>query len=202
MISVFLAGEGRNELGTWARDPTYRSKTADGVPRPGVLESLLRKVRPEGWATRDAILWKHIRKLRVQVPGKADERNVRALILMASEAGCQVAAFSRDTDGHSEVERHVEAAITDHEQHGGGSPRVVGGTANPKLVAWILALKGEHHSEDRGHLQERLEKLGVGAKDGPAMVAVVEQADLSAVPEDAHSLLRWLARAKVALPGS
>ena len=202
MIDVFLAGEGPNELGSWARDPVYRSQTPDGVPLPGVLESLLRKVRPDGWTTRDAILWKHIRKLQARVPGRADERNVRALILKAREAGCHVVAFSRDTDGHSEVDFNVETAIADHEQTGDGSIRVAGGTADPKLEAWVLALKGEHHCEDRGHLQERLEKLGVGPKDTPAMVAVVEQADLSAVPEDAHSLVRWLGRARAALLGT
>lgn len=193
MIRVMLAGEGRNELGDWADHPSYRSG------RTGVLEALARKVRAEGWTVTEGVAWRQLRKFVAGARGDGDRKNVERLLLRARELGCDVVVFSRDTDGQAERRADVERAIEAHERGPLPTPRVAGGVAEPKLEAWILALAGAAHSEDRGHLSERLEELGVGGKDGRAMVAVVERADLDRLPADALSLHAWLARARSAL---
>ncbi len=193
MIQVMLAGEGRNELGDWADHPSYRSG------RTGVLEALARKVRAEGWTVAEGVQWKHLRKFVAGAKGDGDRKNVERLLLRARELGCDVVVFSRDTDGQTERRADIERAIEAHERGPLPTPRVAGGVAEPKLEAWILALAGATHSEDRGHLLERLAELGVGEKDTRAMVAVVERADLEHLPADALSLHSWLGRARTAL---
>jgi hypothetical protein len=47
-IRVFIAGEGRNELGGWAGDPAYRD-----LSEPGVIEAFLSRTRPTGWRIVD-----------------------------------------------------------------------------------------------------------------------------------------------------
>jgi hypothetical protein len=54
VIRIILAGEGKNELGGFAVEAAFR----DEEPEPGVLETLLRQVRPEGFRVVYAILWK------------------------------------------------------------------------------------------------------------------------------------------------
>jgi hypothetical protein len=39
-LLVFLGGEGRNELGSWAGDPAYQSDD-----EPGVIKALLQRTR-------------------------------------------------------------------------------------------------------------------------------------------------------------
>jgi hypothetical protein len=48
--------------------------------------------------------------------------------------------------------------------------------------------------------EQALTAKGVAAKDGPAMVQIVEDADLTKIPADAISLATWLARAHAVLP--
>lgn len=47
---------------------------------------------------------------------------------------------------------------------------------------------------------EALLVAGIEAKDGPAMTAVAEDADLDKIPADAASLHTWLGRARDVLP--
>lgn len=54
MIRVIIAGEGRNELGGYADEPAFRH----AKPEVGVIEAMLRQVRPDGWCIVDAIPWK------------------------------------------------------------------------------------------------------------------------------------------------
>jgi hypothetical protein len=54
---VFLAGEGESEIGSWANGPEYRDNNY-----PGVLETLLRKVKETGWTIEAARQWKSLRK--------------------------------------------------------------------------------------------------------------------------------------------
>lgn len=85
---------------------------------------------------------------------------------------------------------------------GRGAPAVIGGVSIPTLEGWILALLGVRRTEDLSskRAEESLADHGVPRKDGAAMVRVVEDADLEAVPEDAESLRAWLARAREVLP--
>jgi len=97
MIRVVLAGEGPNELGTWSREAPYREPST-----PGVVEALLKRVRPDGWKVVDAVPWRSLRKLRVGKHGEAERRNIRGLVLRAWEAGAHIVAFVRDRDGNAQ----------------------------------------------------------------------------------------------------
>jgi hypothetical protein len=109
MIEVFLAGEGRNELGGWCSERAYR----EDPPTPGVLETLARRAAPSGWRVRDAIQWKNIPKLQIGSKGKGVERKtILAARLRASERGCSVLMFSRDRDSAKNTERQREIEET------------------------------------------------------------------------------------------
>jgi hypothetical protein len=56
-VLVFLGGEGRNELGSWAGDPVFQSDD-----EPGVIKALLLRTRPNGWKSLGDQVWKRIRK--------------------------------------------------------------------------------------------------------------------------------------------
>jgi hypothetical protein len=74
---------------------------------------------------------------------------------------------------------------------------VIGGSAIPVLEAWILAMLGEHGSEElrKSAAQEKLIKKGID-KDTAEMVKVVLEAELARLPEDAGSLRSWLLKAR------
>lgn len=194
-IRVFLSGEGNNELGSYAGLPEYRTDDALGV-----LHALLKKIEPCGWVIGDARVWGSIRKYRAK-PGAdhQDTHNVLGLALDAIEAKCEVLAFSRDIDKDPKRAAAVEAGIALIPKTFAKAPDVIGGVAVPALEAWILALLGHRCSEAR-NIKETFAAKGVGKKDGPAMVDAVTDADLSRIPADAKSLLRWLDRARTVLP--
>jgi hypothetical protein len=53
VIKVLVAGEGPNELGGWAGEPSFRETS-----KCGVLEALMRALVPEGWIITHAEAWK------------------------------------------------------------------------------------------------------------------------------------------------
>ena len=57
MKRVFLAGEGRNDLGKWAYPPHYQNNYGDGV-----IYELLSKVETEGWQVTEGQRWKDVIK--------------------------------------------------------------------------------------------------------------------------------------------
>lgn len=197
MIRILLAGEGKNELGGFSVEVAHRGDK----PEPGVLEALLRQVRPDGWVIVDAIPWKKTPKLQVGMRGKGEELNVLRAHHQAKKRGCDVFVFSRDRDkakfAHREedIERAIEAISSSSE----AAPAVIGGVAIEKLESWLVAIAGVHGSEDLRRPEQKLGVLGVGDKDTAAMVQLVEERGLGDVPADARSLLRWLARARQAL---
>ena len=202
MRQVFLAGEGANELGDWHQEGPYRrrlgGRTGKEPPRPGVLETLLRKVVADGWEVVDAMEWKQIKKLRPGRGDRGDGHHVQALCLHARESGCDVVVFSRDRDGRKYEDRRVqvEAAIED-ELGRDDALGVVGGMAIEKLEAWIVALLGERRSEEQLHPETLLtERYGIEPKHTGQMVAAVDAADLAKIPADAESLRVWLSRAR------
>lgn len=196
MIRVIIAGEGRNELGGYADEPAFRH----AKPEVGVIEAMLRQVRPDGWCIVDAIPWKKSPKLQVGIAGKGEELNVQRAYYHAKKRGCEVLAFSRDRDrakfAHRETE--IEKAIQAITEANDG-PALVGGVAIEKLESWVAAIAGVHRSEELRRPEEKLTEFGVGAKDTAGMVQFVEQYGLQRVPEDARSLRRWLERAERAL---
>lgn len=203
MIDVFLAGEGRNELGGFAVEPAHRFAprgARPAMPEPGVLEALLRQVRADGWRVVDAIPWKKLPKLQVGLGGRGEAENVRRAHHHAKRRGCAVLVFSRDRDGpkFAQREHDIEGALRTLAESGDG-PAIVGAVAIEKLESWLTAIAGQHGSEYLRRPEEKLTELGVGAKDTPAMVALVEARGLGAIPPDAASLRRWLDRARDAL---
>jgi hypothetical protein len=199
VIEVFLAGEGRNELGGWCIERSFR----DDDPDVGVLEALARQVVASGWRVRDAIRWKDIPKLRVGTKGKGAERQaVLAAHLHAKERGCTALLFSRDRDGSKNAarEREIEQAMAELEA-GDGAVVVAGGVCVERLESWLLAVSGRTQSEDLGRskVDEELAALGVPSKDTARMLELVERHGSTAVAPDATSLRRWIERVKTAL---
>ena len=196
MIAVYIAGEGSNELGTYAREPAY----ADGS-EPGVIETLLRRVASEGWEVGGGFKWASFRKYRARGPTPGDAHAVDALVHEAHRAQVPCVAFLRDRDDDEERVRVIHKAI---EEARGKFPRVeiIGGVPVPVLEAWILAMRGKTKTETLGKAaaQKALVREGVPEKSTAAMVEVARDARLDALPEDAKSLRAWLERAREVLP--
>lgn len=191
-IGVFLGGEGRNELGSRSGHPAHQTDT-----EPGVIETLLRHVQPNGWRVVGARNWAQIRKFRAHGPTPNEQRNVAALALHAREAGARVLAFVRDGDDDSNRAADVSAAVLTHEANG-AAPDIIGGVAVPVLEGWLLSLHGESGAERLGkaatirRFQDRFGFL----KETARVVELAQQADLSQIPKDAQSLNAWLLKAR------
>lgn len=197
IVGVFLGGEGRNDLGSRSGHPVYQSDE-----RPGVVQTLLRRVQAEGWVVVGAINWSEIRKLRARGASPDDGHNVRALVLHAREANADVVAFVRDADGDRERTTVILSAIAAAKEQF-PSPDLIGGTAIPVLEGWMLAMKGVPETENlsKAAAQRRLEEdYGVRRKDTLEMTTVATQFDLQRLPADATSLRSWLDTAKEVLP--
>jgi mannose/fructose-specific phosphotransferase system component IIA len=195
-VSVYLGGEGNNELGSRCGDPVYQEDS-----KPGIIEILLRGVQPTGWNVVGARKWCQIRKLRAKGPTPADGQNVLGLVVEAKRAQAQVVAFVRDADD----DKHRAKIIADAIRRANAAwpeVEVIGGTAIPVLEAWILAMQGEHRTESLGKAaaQSKLEQKGISAKDTDAMVDVAAKVVFDKLPKDATSFRAWLATATGVLP--
>lgn len=197
MRRIVLGGEGPNELGGWCDQAPYRREPPD----LGVLEALLRRVRPDGWIVVDAVIWSSIRKFRAGGHADAEERNVLGLVLRARERGADILSFTRDCDGDGPQHRRrrdsIERGIARANHEFPQGPVVVGGLAVRMIEAWMLALGGERRSEEMGRdgLEAGFRRLKLPLKSTPALVEHIEDADLGSLPPDAVSLRNWLGRA-------
>jgi hypothetical protein len=191
---VFLAGEGPNELGSWAEDPIYRKNY------PGVIETLMDKVKNTGWKITHAVKWKNIRKFKAGEHRSPEERNVLGACLLAKENNCNILAFSRDSDCDDnrirDINKGISDAVTIFSPLG-----ILGGCAVPTLESWILALAGELRTEERSkpRLLTILQEKGVNPKDTAQMVEFVKKLNLQSVAKDAHSLVEWIKTARKVL---
>ncbi len=197
MIKILLAGEGPNELGKWARDPSYRGNYENGV-----VEELLKKVCDRGWEVVDGVSWKKIRKYKRGGRKDAEMKNVMGLAEVAKEKGCDVLVFVRDRDGtrskknierEESIRRGIEAA-----NKSPGCPGIVGGMAVKMLESWLLALRGRTDSEKITDPKSELEKMEVEMNTA-GYVDLVKRADLDLLPRDAGSLKEWLKTAEAVL---
>lgn len=195
MIRVILAGEGKNDLGSFAGKVAFHDDT-----EPGVIETLLRQIRPEGWKVVDAIVWSKIPKLQVGIGKKGEEYNVYRAFHHAKKRGCEIFAFTRDRDKPKFADRDadIERAL-DTLKNTADGPAVVGGVAIEKLESWLAAIAGTHGFEALRRPEAILSSHGIDEKDTRAMVRFVEQTGLGNIPADARSLRRWLERARAAL---
>jgi hypothetical protein len=193
--SVFLGGEGPNELGSRYGDPAYQ--TGDS---PGVIEALLTRIRPDGWTVIGACKWCRIVKLRARGPTPTEAQNVLGLAHEAARSRADVLAFIRDEDDDKRRPQVIEEAVTTARQ-AFPSLAIVGATAVSVLEGWILALLGESRTETlhKAAAQRRMVEKGIKKKNTAAMVKVVASADLQTIPKDAASLRGWIDLARAAL---
>ena len=183
-MKIFLAGEGKSELGGWSGHPCYH----DGEAEPGLIETLLRRVKQDGWAVSNAICWKNIPKYRAAHSRQpAEAANVLGLVLKARDAGCQVVAFSRDRDGDHDREQDVQQGLERARKIFPDCPAIIGGMAVQKIESWVASLAGHRRAEDCTDPGRLLEEA-----DLASMRAIAETADLSKLPADAESLRSWL----------
>jgi len=195
MLKVFLGGEGNNDIGTRWQRPMG--------DQPGVVETLLRRVRPSGWHVAGARSWKSIRKYRAGAARKRadhdDVHNVLGLVLHAYEEACEMLAFVRDLDGEDlreqEIRRVLETIATfgfAEEYH--YELAVVGGVARPKLEGWILWLLGSTGTDAMtpARVDRELATTDIEPKLTAQYVAIAESGTL---PSGEGSLPEWLAGA-------
>lgn len=190
MITVFLAGQGPTELGGWSRQKVYR----DPTPAIGLLEALLRKIRPAGWTVVEATCWKNIRKYQARPQMAAEVRNVLGVALQAKESGAEILVFTRDQDRNETRAAEIEEGMARATSLFEPCPTIVGGVAIEAIEASTLALHGERGGHRHARPKERITTLSITNQ-----VTVVEAADLANPNLDAPSLLRWLDQARVAL---
>jgi hypothetical protein len=195
-VSVYLGGEGQNELGSRCGDPVYQDDS-----KSGVIETLLRGVQPRGWTVIGATRWCQIRKLRATGSTPNEARNVLGLVYDAKRAEARVLAFVRDANGDPNRPQIIADAISDAKAKFPGV-EVVGGAAIPVLEAWILAMQAERGTESlsKPAAQSNLVKRGIAPKDTDAMVDVAAKIIRDNLPKDATSLRAWLTRADEVLP--
>jgi hypothetical protein len=192
MLKVFLGGEGQNELGTRGQSPP-----GDDA---GVLETLLRRVRPLGWQVDGAQPWRSIRKYRAGRGGEHnDAHNVRGLALLAYERACELLAFVRDADGDPLREQAIADAVSTipelrFAEGFGYELAIVAGVARPNLEAWILCLRGRANTDAMSvsNIKRGLTDEGLELK---ATADYVAQAEKCSLPVGEGSLADWLRRA-------
>jgi hypothetical protein len=183
----------------------------ENPPYEGALEALLSRAHAGGWEIVDGIRWKSIPKLQTRttkiageqttrITKHADEQHVAAACLQARERGCDVLAFTRDSDGNARTQQAIEAGLAQAESNS-SDLQIIGGVAIQKLESWIIALAGKSRSEQLGRKRadEALEELGISKKHTEQFVEVISNADLAQIPDDATSLRAWLEKAKAVL---
>jgi hypothetical protein len=195
--TVFLAGEGSNDLGGWCKETMHRNE----VPYPGILETLLRKIKTEGWVIVDAIKWQYIRKYRAGDHGKPEEQNVRRACKMAKDKGCTIIAFSRDSDGNNQRVIDIQEGLKSANALWSDRLGIIGGCAVPCIEGWVLAIIGTRHTESysRTKIESLIIGLGIEPKDTAAMVEKIEENGLANIPDDARSFKSWVELARSAL---
>jgi hypothetical protein len=193
-LRVFLAGEGRHELGRWY-DPAYADASKDAE---GAVAALLKRVRSDGWEVAGARAWKDIKHYRAGEHRSPETRTVLGLALLAVEARCSLLAFVRDSDGRIGTIADVDAAISDTVLlEIAPDLRVVGGCADPVLEAWVLVFDGLTDAESwrKARVLEEAERRGLNSTE--AMTRVIDSRESPQAPKDGH-LAGWLNRAEAA----
>jgi hypothetical protein len=184
-MKVMISGEGSTELGEWAKEAPFRNTKN---PEIGVIEAFMRRISTTPFAISSARFWKKVTKYRSGDHLQPETRTVLGLALDADEAGCNVVVFVRDRDGDRDRQADIAAGIKNALKQ--FSIPIVGGVAVEEVEAWILALKGnrrsEYHSDAKSILHQKH-----GIRGRAAMVAVIEDANLDTIADDAASLKQW-----------
>jgi ferritin-like protein len=188
-LRIFLAGEGTNDIGSYAKERPYHDARDTGVVG-ALLQKVVDRVGANAWEIVGGVAWKHLRKMKVGARGEGANVAAAAFHARDREHAADVLVFVRDTDGDLNRRAALEAGLA-KEDFG---VVVVGGLADPCLEAWILALHGERGVERarQGYVERRAEALGLPAKETRAYVDAVEACTLTDIPEDAKDLRRWI----------
>lgn len=187
MKRVFLASEGRNDLGGYARHKAYRADNT-GKVQLGVVEALMRQIQPDGWEIVDALPWRSIPKFQSGNGRSAETRTVLGAAAFARNLRCDTLIIARDRDGYVHRTADVEAGIAQAPTH--FPIRVAGGIAIEKLEAWVLAIGGHHKSEGMREPDAKVATLKLDHTD--AMTDHIAAHGRTKIPEDAKSLHAWL----------
>jgi hypothetical protein len=190
---IFLAGEGKNELGSWAKEIEHRDGT-----QPGVLETIMRKVQPTGWNIKDSICWKNLRKYQAGSFSRNEKNNVVKVCHKAIEKGCSTVSFSRDLDGVKLRQESIEAGIKESKEKWGNQLDIIGGCAVPCIEGWILAINGVTDTEtmSRSKTEAKLKEKGFNEMYTLQMVESINKAGIENIPSDAKNLNKWISSAK------
>lgn len=193
---AFLGGEGNNDIGSRWQRPMG--------DQPGVVETLLRRLRPSGWHVAGARSWQSIRKYQAgaarQRARHADAHNVLGLVLHAYEDACEMLAFVRDGDDDVVREQEVARVLNEIVSYGFSDAyryelAIVGGIAKPKLEGWILCMRGVRGTDamTRARVDRELATTDVDPK---STTPYVEIAQACALPSGVGSLPEWLELAR------
>jgi hypothetical protein len=196
MKRIFIAGEGKTELGSWDHEPPYQDDS-----EPGVLKAFLQKVRNEGWAISAAVKWANIRKFKSGDHRSPEERNVLGACLKAKEKGCSIVAFARDTDCDENRESDIKKGLKAAQEKFGAELSIIGGCAKPCIEGWVLAFSSTLRTETftTSKACDTLKTMLDGEPHTTRMVECISGSDLSTVANDALSLKEWLETAKTHL---
>jgi hypothetical protein len=188
VIRVLLAGEGKTELGEWAKEPEYREHPG----KKGVLVALLERAGAQAHTVLDGILWKKIRKYRAGEHAAPERRSVLGLVLRAKEQQCDAVVFCRDRDGDDNRRRDLDDGIR-RARETFVDVCVIGGIAIEAIESWVLVLLGVRGEEFSSRAaKDELAKRGISTVD--EMVDVVTAARLEDLP--AGSLTEWFRTAR------
>ncbi len=186
MRRILLAGEGKTELGEWAKEREYRETPGER----GVLEALLRRVGGDQISIVDGIVWTKIVKYRAGNHASPETRNVLGVALKARERRCDAVAFSRDRDEKTERQLDIEEGIQRAVEV---IPEVtiMGGVAVENIEGWVLVLLGVTEGEripskrTKAELEKRFGVVTLQQK-----VEAVDSAEIDSLPEGSvHSFV-------------
>ena len=202
-MKLLIAGEGKDELGRWAREKSYQTLEESS---PGLIEALLRRVRPDGWEIVEGWMWKLIPKYQarrgrpdptreeVRREGLGPEgKTLLGLALLAEERGCDALVFARDRDGDEDREREIDDALKLAKER--FTTRIAGSVAVEEIESWLLSMLSERRAEEHADPKQVLvDRHGIATLE--QKVRVVEDADIDRIRSDAHSLRRWIERVR------
>lgn len=192
-VTVMIAGEGPNEIGRWARHPSYADEYAE-IQGDGVIGALLERVADGVAQVTHGCMLKDARKYRAGRHGDGEARTLAALRLDAQERGIEVLVVLRDQDGDAD---RAKTLLAFHDEPGrGGHPGLVVGVPTRALEAWILAALSARRTESMSSaaLSEELERRGIPEKDTEAYVGAIKAAEVQSIPTDAEQLHAFLER--------
>lgn len=186
-MKIYVAGEGRHEVGKWEESEERWSTSERG---DGVLFALFIKSGRDGEVVAGTN-WKNIRKYRSGDHASPEQRTLKGLAVDARRRNAEVLLWARDSDQKSAREKELLAAQEELRTTYAATMTICGGVATPAIEAWALAVTKKHPAPD-GLTTAQAESLANqhGLATGDAMVDAIEQHALDA--SSSPSLARWL----------